>query len=488
MDLILRFALRTAFIYSLSQEYLGLSGLFTNILSLLSLAELGIGTAITFSLYKPLAENDEKKLAILMRLFKRAYIAVGGSVLVAGTLLTPFLGFFISGMPDVPHIQAIYLLFVVNSGISYFYSYKSSYVIANQKRYVVTNNTYLLNTLCAICQIISLLLFGNYILYLAIQIAFTVISNIRISLIADKMYPVLKAKSNGVLDGDTKHTILENIGAMVFHKIGQVIVFSTDSILLSKMFGLLIVGIYSNYTMIINALEGILSQFFSAIAASIGNLCADSDKRHQNDIFYVVFFLNFWMFSFSTIAVGILMQPFIKVWIGDGYLMTAECVTFIVINFYLKGMRQTTITFDTSYGLMRHYKYMPVPECIINLGMSIVLAYILGPVGILAGTTMSTIFAPLWIEPRTLFKYGLKTSIRKYVKRYIIYALFTGSVFALLNWGLSYFQLAGIQGLIIRLICVLIVPNALICFCFYRTEEFKYMYLLVKKLERAHGR
>lgn len=482
MDLIARFLLRTVFIYTLGKEYLGLSGLFNNILSMLSLADLGIGVAITFSLYKPIEENDEDKIKILMRVFKKTYICIGAVVIIIGVALTPFLDFFIKDMPDIPYIRLIYVLYVANTAISYFYSYKTSYVIANQKSYVVTNNRYLMNLLCAIAQSIALFAFENYILFLVIQIAFTIIQNVRISYKADKMYPVLKEHTEEKLDVETKDTIEKNVKSLIIQRVSSEIVFSTDNILLSKIFGLAIVGLYSNYTLVINALQFILSQFFSSITASIGNLGVSADEKHQEEIFYVIYFINFWLFSFTSIALGALFQPFIELWLGDDYLMSTGCLFFIELNYYLKGMRQTISAFNNAYGMMHYFKYIPALECVINIGTSILLGVLLGPIGIFIGTTISILAVPMWLEPMVLIKHGLKTSEVKFFGRISGYTIYTGIILIFMVWLLGRINVSGIIGFLIKLIVVGLVPNAIMCMIFFKTNEFKYLLNLALRI------
>lgn len=476
VDLVARFLLRTVFIYTLGKEYLGLSGLFGNILSILSLADLGIGVAITFSLYRPIEENDEAKIKVLMRVFKKTYILVGSFVLIVGTSLTPFLEVFIKDMPEnIPNIRLIYVLFVINAAISYFYSYKSSYIIANQKNYIVTNNRYLMNLLCAIVQSVVLFVYGNYIAFLIVQIAFTMIQNIVISRKADKMYPFLKVPTDEKLDDETKTTIVANVKALIIQRVSSVIVFSTDNLLLSKIFGLVIVGLYSNYTLVINALEAILNQFFSAITASIGNLGVNADKEHQEEIFFVTYFVDFWMYSFSAIALGTLFQPFINIWVGDSYLMTTGCVCFIVMNFYLKGMRQAVVTFNNAFGMMQYFRYVPVWECIINIGASIGLALIFGPVGIFIGTTISTLAVPFWFEPIILFKHGLDANSAKFFGKFAGYTIFTAAVMALMLFLTNLISVGGLVGFILKVLITGIVPNALIILVFFKSREFGYL-------------
>lgn len=481
-NLIVQFALRTVFIKCLSGDYLGVSGLFTNILTFLSLAELGVGTAITYSLYKPIADQDDEQIMILMRIYKKAYIIIGLTVLAIGFSLTPFLDFFYKDPPKVDNLDIIYMLFVLNSGLSYFFSYKSSFIIANQKSYITTNNTYLFNFLAAVCQAVVLVIYRNYILYLIIQVVFTLLANISISLKADKLYPVLLKKTNQRLDSETKDTIISNIKALVFHKLGGIIVFSTDNILLSKMFGVVVVGYYSNYTLIVNSIEGVVNQAFTSIAASVGNLGATASYEHREEVYNNIFYVNFWIYSFCSICLACLINPFILLWIGNDYIMSNLCCVFIVINFYLKGMRQTNMTFNSAFGLAPRYKYMPIPECIVNIVFSILLGEIIGPAGIFIGTTISTISSPLWIEARVLYKYGLHSNVKKFSIKYFKYALITLIAFLSTYLVCSSIGSNGWSGFIGRIITCIIVPNIIILVMTFKSEEFSFFRKLMKSI------
>ncbi len=480
VNLIVQFILRTVFIRYLSIDYLGVSTLFTNILTFLSLAELGVGTAITFSLYKPIANNDSRKIAVLMKVFRKAYMAIGTAILLIGFSLTPFLSFFYKEVPKVDNLAIIYLLFVINSGISYFFSYKSIFIIANQKNYIVTNNTCFFKIVAAILQGVSLVLQHNYLVYLVIGIICTVISNIRISFVANRIYPVLKAKTNDKLDITTKNEIISNIRALVYHRLGGIIVFSTDNLLLSKMFGVGVVGLYSNYSLIVSSIEGIINQAFSSIAASVGNLGSTEDNENKIRVYNNIFFINFWIYSFSSIALTCLIDPFIRLWVGNNYLMEMLCVIFIIINFYLKGMRQTNMTFNAAFGLVPYYKYMPIPECIINLVTSVLLAKILGTVGVFIGTTISTLSTCLWIEAKVLFNYGLKAKLKLFFLKYIKYAAITLlGLFAAL-YLCSFVTNMGISGFIERSLIVAVVPNFIIFLLSRKTVEYSFVQGLIK--------
>ena len=263
LGFVISFVARIFFIRILGSEYLGLNGLFTNVLTILSLAELGVGEAITFSLYKPLAENDTKKCIMLMQLYKKVYTVIGCAILLIGVSLTPFLPLVIKNMPDIPYINLIYILFVVNTAVSYFFSYKRNLIIADQKKYIATFYRYLAHAIFTFLEIIFLIITKNYIVYLFIMIAATLADNIMVSRKADKMYKFLKTEKQVPLDKESKDSIIKNTRAMMMHKVGNVVVNSTDNILLSMFVSLESVGLYSNYFFITNALNSITSHVFS---------------------------------------------------------------------------------------------------------------------------------------------------------------------------------------------------------------------------------
>lgn len=481
INILLNFGVRTIFIYTLSAEYLGLNGLFTNILSFLSLAELGIGGAITFCLYRPLAENDEEEIAVLMNLFKKAYIIVCVIVFVLGVCLTPFLEYFVAEMPrDIVNVELIYILFVLNSAISYLGSYKAIYVIANQKNYIVTNNKYLFRIIVAVFQVGVLLIFQDYVFYLLIKVIGTLCENISITIIANRKYPVLKKKPTKKLKAENRIHIIENIKAVFVSKIGTVIITSTDNILLSKIFGLGIVGLYSNYSMLVVTIEGLVSRFFNAITASVGNLSVASSREKQNEIYETINFIQFWMYTFCTIAFSVLINDFIELWIGKEYVMDQLCVFFAIANFYINGMRQNNIVFNITYGLVRYYKWIAIPTALFNLVLSIVFANIMGPAGVFVGTTISTISTSFWIEPRILMKRGLHGSLRKYWINCGKYMALTVAMITLMDYVCDKILIRGIGGFAIKIFLVSSIPNILICILFRKTKEFQYLYNKLK--------
>lgn len=480
--LIISFISRMIFVRTLGAEYLGLNGLFLNILSILSLAELGVGEAIVYSMYKPLAIKNESKLQALMSLYKKAYVSIGIIIAIVGATLTPFLDFFIKDIPDINNIKLIYLMFVANSSISYFFSYKRSLIIADQKRYIATIYRYGLYFLLNIGQIFILITTQNYLLFLLLQIVNTLIENICISIKADKIYPFLKKKNDEKLESNEKGIIIKNVKAMVYHKVGTIVVVGTDNILISKFIGVFKVGLYSNYQLIINALNTVFGLLFQSFTASIGNLGATETDEKNEFIFNCINFLGFWIYAFASICLINLVNPFIQLWIGKEYIFPMPLVVIIIINFYLSGMRKGVLTFRDALGLFWYDRYKAIFEAGINLIASIILVKSIGISGVFIGTIISTLATCFWVEPYILFKYGFKSTMKPYFHKYILYTivmLIVGTITWFISNLFSGYTLMGFSG---KLIVCAFIPNVLFIIIFWRAKEFQYLFNIIKSM------
>ena len=293
-SILLNFIGRTFFIRLLSIEYLGVNGLFSNILSLLSLAELGVGTAITYMMYKPIAEDDRVKVAAYNQLYKKIYNCIGVFILVTGLSLTPIIYKLIKEPPQISEsIYIIYALFVINTAISYFYTYKRSLLIAHQKEYVNNQNIILFAIIKDVVLIALLYAFRSYYIYLTAQIVITFISNVVISRKTDKIFPEITSMSKQKIPASEIKTIIKNTLAMVCHKIGSVVVSGTANIFISYFVGLATVGVYSNYVMISTAALQIVGKGVNSLTASFGNLVATSSQQNILNVFKRVYFINF---------------------------------------------------------------------------------------------------------------------------------------------------------------------------------------------------
>lgn len=481
-SVLISFFTRIVFVRILSSEYLGLNGLFTNILSILSFAELGIGSAITYSLYKPLAEKNQKMILALMRVFKQTYTVIGIIIAILGVGFTPFLELLIKDIPNIPYIQSIYLMFVINSVISYFFSYKRSLLIADQRKYIDTIYHYSFYFGLNIAQILILLITHNYMLFLFLQVINTLLLNIFLVDKVNKIYPFIKTKARERLDAQDKKTLMQNIKAMVFHKIGDIAVLGTDNLLISKYVGVIAVGLYSNYLLLISALNSVYGLIFQAITASVGNLVVTDTKEKVEYVFRSIELIGFWIYAFSSICFFNLFNPFIRIWLGEEYLFPMPLVLLIVINFYLTGMRKSVITFRDAMGLYWYDRYKPLFESGINLIVSVILVQQIGVIGVFIGTATSTLSTCFWVEPYVLYKRGFNRAVLPYFERY---ALKTSVMIiaGLITWRLcGLFNGVGMTVLILKIFICIVIPNTSFIVVFWKSEEFQYLVRTLKPI------
>lgn len=476
LTVLLSFITRTVFIHFLDNEYLGLNGLFSNVLSFLSLAELGIGFAINYALYQPLKENDTSKLKSLMRLYKRLYTIIGIIVLVLGALLTPFLNYLIKEPPkNVKHLHLYFLLFVFNSGVSYFCTYKRSLIICDQKEYISTISMTISKIVLIVLQLVILFFTHSFLLYTISILVCTIGENLIISYIANKMYPFLTEKEVLPLSDDEKDNIKKNVYALILHKIGGAIVFSSDNIIISKFVGLVSVGLYSNYTLIINSIDNILKKMFSTLTSSVGNLMAsNNDEEVIERLFYRMLYANMCLYGISSICILNIMEPFIKIWLGKNFLIPFPALLAASISFYFTGMRKTVMIFKDAAGIFQQDKYKPLIESIVNVAFSIPFAIKFGIAGVLVGTILSTLLVSFWVEGYVLFKHKFKKMFWKYLLVQLKYFIIVAITASVCIYILSFIQGEGILHFIIKVIIVGLVSIISILISSFYTDEFKY--------------
>lgn len=473
-QLVLQFLLRTVLIYTMGVEYLGLNGLFTNIFAFLNLAELGIGSAIVFSMYKPIADGDTEKIKSLQALYKRFYGVITIIVLVLGIILTPFIEFFISGGIEANiNIYVLYLMYLVNTLVGYLCAHKRSLLFAYQRNDIESK----IRTLClvgmTILQIVVLLLTKDYYLYFAMQILFTIVECVWIYVVANKKYPEINGKAEP-LDKDTRKEITKNVAALSMHKIGASVVFSTDNILISSFLGVVILGAYSNYYLITSALVSVFTVLRNALAASIGNLVASTDSEYAYKKFKIINFIFSFLSAFTSICLVVLFQPFIEKWTGGGeYLLEFSTVIIIVISYYLSRMRTAVLLYKDAAGLFWKDRWKPILETVVNLVSSIVLVQFMGINGIFIGTILSTIAGPLWIEPMVVYRNYFKKPLRNYFYKYLLDAGIMLVVGAITFMLCALLPTGGIGLLILKFIVCMAITGILLLLAYIPTKEFK---------------
>ena len=479
---LLKFLSRRIFVVFLGKEYLGISGLFTDILSLLSLAELGFGVSVTYSLYGPAARGDTETVKSLMALYRRVYRLVGLTVLAVGLALTPFLDFFVKEMPEnVPHIPLIYMLTVLNTGISYFYAYKSTLLFVQQRKYVDGAIRAAAAVLATAVQVAVLWLTRSFLWYLAVAIGATLLQNVMISLETDRLYPYLRERDIRPLPEKTRWEIRRNVKAMLFHRIGAAAVFSTDNILISKFVGVVTTGLYSNYTMIRGFLNTIINGLFNAITPAMGNLNATEAEEEKRTAFRRLNFFSAWLFGWMSICLLWLYDPFIDLWLGGGYLLPRPVVFLITANFYVSSMRIPVSNVKGVMGLFWDDRYRSIAEAAVNLVVSVLLAQRWGIAGILVGTLVSTASLPAWIEPLVVYRQGLHLPVWEYFAEYLQRTLATVAAGALTGL-LCRVAGGGVGGFLLRALLCGVVPNAFYLLVYRRTEELAFFKAMARRV------
>lgn len=477
----LSFVSRTIFISTLGIEYLGVNGLFTNILAMLSLAEAGIGSSIMYSLYKPVAENDQEKINILMKLYKKAYMVIALVILLLGLSIMPFLDFFIKDS-NVEDINIIYLIFLLNTVAPYLYVHKNSFLNVCQKNYIVTG-IYSISSIISVLIKIGILFFTqNYILYLIIDSVITIINSIIITIITNSKYPFLKNKTVKSLDDDTRNNILKNIKAILLQNIGSYLVFGTDNIIISSFVSIAAVGLYSNYNMLIEICRTFINQVFNNIYHSVGNLVAKESKEKVYSLYKVYRFLNFWLYSFFTIFLGILLEPLITLWLGPKFIMSQGVLAVLMICFYERGMRNSITTVKTTAGIFHEDRYAPLLQAAINLVFSILLVKYFGIFGVFFGTLISALAVPFWTTPYLVYKKVFNQPVSEYFCKYTYYVIAGMTVFFITKVICNFIQPKNIFDFLYMTFVCLIVPNTIYLVIFYKTDEFKYLLTIIKNI------
>lgn len=475
VDILMGWISLTLFIKFLDVEYLGINGLFSNILSMLSLTELGIGTAIIVKLYKPLHDNDIEKIKSLMHFYKKAYNLISLTMLVIGLLVIPFLKYIIKEVTVPVNLTIVYILHLLSTICSYLVAYKRSIIYAEQKDYILKSISICYYLSVNITQIIILYLTKNYYLYLIIKIICQLIQNIAISLIANHRYPYLKDKNYQKLDKKSEKDIFSKVRALSIHKVSKFIVSGTDNIIISSFLGLTTVGLYSNYNMIINNVNNIFYKIIESVSASVGDLLTESNHEKTYKIYQKIKFLNTWLSIFSATCLLVITQDFIKLWIGEKYLLSNFVLIILVLNYYQKLLQRNFKIFKDAAGIWKEDRIIPIIESIINIIASIILLKKFGLAGIFMGTIISSFTYWFYSYPKYIYKNLFKKSYLKYIKElslsvilFLLIATLTYQISSLFIVKKLFIQL------IIDILICCIIPNLVMIFLFYQKEEFKY--------------
>lgn len=487
ISIVIAFISQTLFVKLMGKEYLGINGLFSNILTMLSLFELGIGNAIIYNLYKPIYDNNIEKIKSLLNFYKKAYLLIAIIVSIVGCVLIPILPFFIKKITIDVNITIVYLLMLSSTVSSYILSYKRSILYASQKNYILNISHCIYLIILNSLQILILILTKSFYLYLSLKTICQLIENLIITIICNNKYPFLKDKAKK-LDKNTEKEILNKVKALFFHQIGTVLVYGTDNVIISKFLGIMYVGLYSNYSLIINSIINSISKFFSSITSSVGNLLIECDDNKNFRTFKNIRFINFWISCFSACIILLVVQPFIRIWLGSDFLLDNIIVVILVLNYFQIVQRNSYIIFKNSAGIWEPDKYIPIIEAILNIFSSIVLVYKFGLIGVFCGTIISSLVIWLYSYPKYVYMKLFNKKYLQYIKDNIIQLLLFGFI-CITSVTFCYFinilinkDDSNIIKLIVNLIVSIIICNSILILIFKNREEFKFFKLIFNKI------
>jgi len=469
-------------------SYTGVSGLFTDILMVLSLAELGIGSAIAYSLYKPIAENDYKRIAQLMNFFKKAYHFIAAIIFAVGLCLVPLLKYIVKDVPDITEsIQLIFMLYIINTAVTYLLVYKNTLLVAAQKQYIVSNVQMIYMIVSITVQCVTLIIFKQFLLYLVLQIIFSLLQNLTINQIATKRYPQLKEYSKERISKEDRKKLFTDVRALMMYKIASVITTGTDSTVISAGIGTGQVGILGNYRALRGYATTMMAQFYNSINPSLGNLAATEGKERQYQIFKKLNFGTFWEACFCATCFFTLFNPFIRIWLGsEKWILSIGIVAVYVSEYFFTEMVYPVGAVRLANGLFVQTKYVALIKAILNLVISIALVKPLGILGVILGTLLSMLLTQSWYEPIVIYKHVFKRSVIPYYIRLLFFYGITCGCCALIAIAMAALPDFGvIPDFLIRLVLCIIVPNLIITVLFSRTEEYKECLALISKILRS---
>lgn len=480
---LLGFVLRTIFIEHLGDTLNGVNDLYTGILSVLSMAELGVGTALNFSLYGPVARKDFEKIKSYMLLYKKAYRIIGLAIGVIGLAISPFLPYLVK-QPEgvgVRDLTLYYFIFLFNTVSSYFVAYKYSLVNAEQNNYIQTNIITITKMVTVSLQIVIIIFTGNFYLYLLTAAFVELMQKIFVSRYLNRRYPYLSDKDVKSLSKEETGEIVNKTKALVFHKVGDVARLQTDSMIISAFINVTLVGYVGNYNMILTSVANFVNIIFNSVLSGFGNLIATESREKQYRIFKVYRFFACWIYGFSTVGFFLLLTPFIVIWQGKEKVLAGSVVACILIDYYFKGDRIVLSNFKTAAGVFEQDKYLALIQGVVNLFISIVLVQKIGLVGIYIGTIVSGLIAN-FTKPFIIYKVCFDKKAGAYFMdsfKYLIVLAVILSILTALKGVIM--QTVTIGSFAVMLVMCCVVFNALFLLVFGRTEEFGYIWGILRE-------
>lgn len=481
---LLSFITRSIFLKLLGIEYLSIDGLFANILTILNFTELGIGSAIMYSLYKPIVENNYVKIGALMNLYRRAYCYIACTIFVIGILVIPFLPYIVNDVPQVQEeLSLLYFLFLLNTICTYIYGYKKSLLIADQKNYVVLVIYQLVHTFQILFQIAILFLTNDYIAFLLVMIGCTLLNNVVCTKYVDKKYSWLHEYLHNDITKEERKGIFSNIKSIAFYKFGAVVLNGTDNIIISTFIKTTLVGFCSNYMLVINSITTVLNQGMSGLMASVGNYNVKASNEDNEKIFSQLDFLMFTVLSFVSIGLCVFLNDFITIWLGAKYVLSNSFVFTIVLSFYVFTINTMPSTFRVAMGIFKKARFYPFIAALMNVALSIILAKYFGLLGVFWASIIVRLLCYTLVDTMFLYRYKFSGNIVSYFKSFIlriIFCIFTFVVIWIFDINTKDYTSFGFQVFFVKPVVFLLVFLLMYYICWKNNENFEKIICILK--------
>lgn len=479
--LVAKFVTQSAFIFTLGKEYTGVSGVFSDVLFILSATELGLGSAVLFSMYKPVQEKNNKKISAYVTFLGRVYRVIALVIIILGGLLIPFLKYFIKDVPNIREdIRLIFVLFIAKSAISYLFMNRGIYFDACQKKRVVSLVGALVTICTTMAEVFVLVLLKQYILFLIIEIIGEFLKKAVVALIYQNRFGRFATGKCELEDGEKKN-IWKNVGYLSLYRFSHITLSATDSVIISTMFGTAVVGLLTGYRMTANYVTTFAGLFFFSAQSSLGNATVSVDSKQNHLIFRRMSFALFAITCITSACLFTCLTPFVYAWLGTSYCFPVNIVVAVVLNYYTYMMMIVNTTYRDAYGLFKKMPVAPVAMTATNIGLSIVLGMKFGILGVLVATSVARFATLVWVDPFLLNKYAFEGRMKHYAlefaERLLLTVFVCGGAYMLTrSWPYSFSML------LLRALVAVIISTGILILRFGRTDEFAYAVELAKKI------
>ena len=485
-EIIIPFLMRTVMLYFLGVQYVGLNSLFKSILQVLNLAELGVGSAMVYSMFKPIAEDDEEQICALMKLYRTYYRWIGIVIAVVGLLLTPFIPSLIDkGPPEDLNVYVLYLLHLASTVLSYWlFAYRNCIFTAHQRTDVASKVRMATHSVQYLIQLLVLIFLKNYYIYLMVTFVTLAATNIITAYFAKKEYP--RYDPRGELDKETVKQINQRVKDLFTTKIGSVIVNSVDTIVISAFLGLAALAIYQNYFFIITSITTVVSVIFNACLAGIGNsVIVETKEKNFGDLKKFTFIIV-WIAGFCASCLLSLYQPFMRIWVGEELLLGISVVVCLCVYYFVNELNLLFETFKDAAGLWHFDRFRPLVTALVNLTLNLATVKSLGLYGVLLSTVISMLFIGMpWILHNLFTQLFSKELLKGYIVRLLCYSLIAAGACAVTFGICSLIHGSDWVVLLIRGVLCCIIPNVIFFFCYRTLPEFTQSVQLIEKMTKG---